>query len=47
MGIINRNQVFHTAIDLDEANEIHFYKLYFILMFLMEIRTLKEKLLEE
>ncbi|MHC0552141.1 hypothetical protein [Salinicoccus sp. CNSTN-B1] len=44
MGIINRNQVFHTAIDLDDANENHFYKLYFILIFLMEIRTLEEKI---
>lgn len=46
MGIINRNQVFHTAKDLDEANEIHFYKLYFILIFLLEVHTLEQTLKE-
>lgn len=44
MGIINRNQVFHIAVDFDEINEIHFYKLYLILIFLIEIYTLEQTL---
>ena len=37
MNILNRNQIFHGLIDFDSIDEIHFYKLYFILIFLTEV----------
>lgn len=37
MNILNRNQIFHGLIDFDSIDEIHYYKLYFILIFLTEV----------